>query len=93
MTKITKRNPCEIAQAIVDHLDTTAANVEKVQIAGPGFINFYLDNAYLTEIISEAMIKMKNLVAPSNKMAKIYYRICQLTQLEIYILATHVMPL
>lgn len=57
LTKIAKRNPREIAQAIVDHLDTTAANVEKVQIAGPGFINFYLDNAYLTEIISEAIDK------------------------------------
>ncbi|GGB86662.1 MULTISPECIES: arginine--tRNA ligase [Staphylococcus] len=55
LTKIAKRNPREIAQAIVDHLDTTAAQVEKVDIAGPGFINFYLDNAYLTAIITEAI--------------------------------------
>ena len=39
LTKIAKRNPREIAQAIVDHLDTTAANVEKVQIAGPALPN------------------------------------------------------
>lgn len=57
LTKIAKRNPCEIAQAIVDNLDTTKAKVEKVAIAGPGFINFYLDNSYLTAIISEAMDK------------------------------------
>lgn len=57
LTKIAKRNPREIAQAIVDNLDTTAANVEKVDIAGPGFINFYLDNAYLTEIIAQAIQK------------------------------------
>ncbi|KRG09280.1 arginine--tRNA ligase [Staphylococcus sp. NAM3COL9] len=57
LTKIAKRNPREIAQAIVDNLDTTKAKVEKVAIAGPGFINFYLDNSYLTAIISEAMDK------------------------------------
>ncbi|PTG44393.1 arginine--tRNA ligase [Staphylococcus cohnii] len=56
-TKIAKRNPREIATAIVDNLDTTAAQVEKVDIAGPGFINFYLDSAYLTAIISEAINK------------------------------------
>ncbi|WP_261676653.1 arginine--tRNA ligase [Staphylococcus equorum] len=57
LTKTAKRNPREIAQAIVDNLDTTKAKVEKVAIAGPGFINFYLDNSYLTAIISEAMDK------------------------------------
>lgn len=55
LTKIAKRNPREIATAIVENLDTTAAQVEKVDIAGPGFINFYLDNAYLTAIITEAI--------------------------------------
>ncbi|MFW0760590.1 arginine--tRNA ligase [Staphylococcus cohnii] len=57
LTKIAKRNPREIATAIVDNLDTTAAQVEKVDIAGPGFINFYLDSAYLTAIITEAINK------------------------------------
>ncbi len=57
LTKIAKRNPREIAQAIVDHLDTSKAHVKQVDIAGPGFINFYLDNQYLTDIISEAITK------------------------------------
>ncbi len=57
LTKITKRNPREIAQAIVDHLDTSKAHVKEVDIAGPGFINFYLDNQYLTEVIPEAIHK------------------------------------
>ncbi|MGI2241003.1 arginine--tRNA ligase [Staphylococcus cohnii] len=57
LTKIAKRYPREIATAIVDNLDTTAAQVEKVDIAGPGFINFYLDSAYLTAIITEAINK------------------------------------
>lgn len=57
LTKIAERNPREIAQAIVDHLDASKAHVKKVDIAGPGFINFYLDNQYLTDIIPEAIQK------------------------------------
>ena len=57
LTKIAKKNPREIAQAIVDNLNTAKANVEKVDIAGPGFINFYLDNHYLTAVIPEAINK------------------------------------
>lgn len=57
LTKIVKRNPREIAQAIVDNLDTSKAHVKEIDIAGPGFINFYLDNQYLTQIIPEAINK------------------------------------
>jgi len=57
LTKIAKRNPREIAQAIVDHLDTSKPHVKQVDIAGPGFINFYLNNQYLTDIIPEAIKK------------------------------------
>ncbi|ARQ05528.1 Arginine--tRNA ligase [Macrococcoides caseolyticum] len=57
LTKLAKRNPREIAQAIVDNLDVQKADVSKVDIAGPGFINFYMDNSYLTGIITEALTK------------------------------------
>ncbi|MCH4986189.1 arginine--tRNA ligase [Macrococcoides goetzii] len=60
LTKLAKKNPREIAQAIVDHLDVKKANVTKIDIAGPGFINFYMDNAYLTGIITEALNKKDN---------------------------------
>ena len=36
LTKIAKRNPREIAQAIVDNLDTEKAHVKQIDIAGPG---------------------------------------------------------
>ncbi|TDL97974.1 arginine--tRNA ligase [Macrococcus brunensis] len=55
LTKLAKRNPREIAQLIVDNLNASKAHVEKVEIAGPGFINFYMDNSYLTDIISQAL--------------------------------------
>lgn len=55
LTKLAKRNPREIAQLIVDHLDTEAAHVKKIDIAGPGFINFYLDSSYLNAVINQAL--------------------------------------
>lgn len=57
LTKLARKNPREIANQIVENLDTNKANVKKVDIAGPGFINFYLDQQYLTEIIKTALIK------------------------------------
>lgn len=57
LTKLARKNPREIANQIVGNLDTTKANVKKVDIAGPGFINFYLDQQYLTDIIKSALTK------------------------------------
>lgn len=57
LTKLARKNPREIANQIVENLDTNKANVKKVEIAGPGFINFYLDQQYLTEIIKTALTK------------------------------------
>lgn len=57
LTKIARKNPREIATQIVENLDTTKANVKKVDIAGPGFINFYLDQQYLTTVIETALNK------------------------------------
>ena len=37
LTKIAKRNPREIAQAIVDNLDTSKANVKQSRYRGPWF--------------------------------------------------------
>ena len=73
LTKIAKRNPREIAQAIVDNLDTSKANVKQVDIAGPGFINFYLDNQYLTAVIPEAINKVTNSVVQKNLRTRIFY--------------------
>lgn len=51
LTKIAKRNPRQIAEAIIEHLDTSRASIEKAEIAGPGFINFTLSKNYLYPII------------------------------------------
>ncbi|QIH76879.1 arginine--tRNA ligase [Macrococcoides canis] len=75
LTKLAKRNPREIAQAIVDNIDVQKADVSKIDIAGPGFINFYMDNGYLTEIITEALTKQEDFgkSAPKNERILVEY--------------------
>ena len=41
LAKPARRNPRELAQLVVDHLPATPL-IDKVEIAGPGFINFYI---------------------------------------------------
>lgn len=42
--------PRQIAQAVVDNLDCTS--VERMEIAGPGFINFYLKQNWTSDLLS-----------------------------------------
>ena len=43
--------PAKIAQAIVDHMPETT-EIAKVEIAGPGFINFYLSTSASNDVIN-----------------------------------------
>lgn len=52
LTKIAKRNPRQIAEAIIEHLEPAAASIEQAEIAGPGFINFTLSKSYLYPVIA-----------------------------------------
>lgn len=51
LARVAKKAPKMIAEEIVAHLNKEKAAVRSVEIAGPGFINFYMDNSYLREII------------------------------------------
>jgi len=53
LTKLAKLPPRQIAEAIVTNLDTEKARIISVEIAGPGFINFHMDNSYLRDIVPE----------------------------------------
>lgn len=54
LAKPAKRAPREIAQALVEHLPSHRA-VTKVEIAGPGFINFFIDDATSASVISDIL--------------------------------------
>lgn len=50
MVKELKRNPLEIAKAIVDNLGRIDG-IEKTEVVAPGFINFKLDDSYYTKVL------------------------------------------
>ncbi|SEI49710.1 arginyl-tRNA synthetase [Allopseudospirillum japonicum] len=52
--KVAKRNPREVAQAIVQALPAHP-QVTKVEIAGPGFINFFISDSALTEVVGRIL--------------------------------------
>ncbi|RAK20484.1 arginyl-tRNA synthetase [Anoxybacillus vitaminiphilus] len=56
LARVAKKAPRMIAEDIVNHFDKTKASIDKIEIAGPGFINFYMNNSYLTDLIP-AIIK------------------------------------
>lgn len=51
LTRTLKKNPRLIATELIANLDMES--VEKVEIAGPGFINFFMTTAYLASIIDD----------------------------------------
>ncbi|HBI02982.1 MAG TPA: arginine--tRNA ligase, partial [Paenibacillaceae bacterium] len=55
LTRIARRNPRQIAEAIVENFHKEAASISKIEIAGPGFINFYMDNSYLTGVVGQVI--------------------------------------
>ncbi|HIW13371.1 MAG TPA: arginine--tRNA ligase [Candidatus Salinicoccus stercoripullorum] len=55
LTKQAKRNPREIAQTVIDNLDKSEAQVKSVDIAGPGFINFKMEESSLTGVIAKVL--------------------------------------
>jgi len=46
-----KQNPRQIAQNIVDKFDFEKLHLAKCEVAGPGFINFFLDRKFLASVI------------------------------------------
>lgn len=48
-----KRPPRQVAQVLLDYLQLPETLVERIEIAGPGFINLYLKPAWLHELVQE----------------------------------------
>ena len=57
-SKIIGKNPRAIAQEIVDNLEPNNV-IDKLEIAGPGFINIFLKSEYLGELLKKS-INQKN---------------------------------
>ncbi|MBP0725018.1 arginine--tRNA ligase [Bacillus sp. RG28] len=51
LARVAKKAPRMVAEELIAAFDQSKASIQKVEIAGPGFINFYMDNSYLTDLI------------------------------------------
>ncbi len=57
--KIFRCAPRELAEEIVSRISADK-HVKRIEVAGPGFINFYLSNFWMTEVISDVISQREN---------------------------------
>lgn len=50
--KTAKTAPRNVAEKLLSSINTDGTYIDKVEIAGPGFINFYLNNNWLYDVLS-----------------------------------------
>ena len=55
LTKLAKQPPRAIAEAIIEKIDKESAAIEKIDVAGPGFINITLKKDYLQEVVKTVL--------------------------------------
>lgn len=60
LTKQLRQNPRMIAQQLIDHLDLKQGSIAKCEIAGPGFINFFMESASLASVIGVVLQENEN---------------------------------
>lgn len=60
LTKVLKDNPKNIAEKIVEVLSKNTNEIKTIEIAGPGFINIYLNDEYVFSGISNVIKQGEN---------------------------------
>ncbi|NME07466.1 arginine--tRNA ligase [Psychrobacillus sp. BL-248-WT-3] len=60
LTKIAKKNPRQIAEAIIENLNMDGTMMEKVDIAGPGFMNITVRKDYLQDVVKAVLSEKEN---------------------------------
>lgn len=51
LARVARKAPRQIAEAIQAELEGKHELIQKIDIAGPGFINFYLNQSFLTDLV------------------------------------------
>ena len=52
-TRAFRKAPRAIAETLVNNIDLDGTYIDRCEIAGPGFINFFLNNKYYADIVSD----------------------------------------
>ncbi|MDQ0257394.1 arginyl-tRNA synthetase [Evansella vedderi] len=55
LARVARKAPRAIADEIVANFDRAAASVDKLEIAGPGFINFFMKQDYLSDVVATVL--------------------------------------
>ena len=60
LAKPLKRKPRDIAEEIISSLKYDPKIISKIEIAGPGFINFYFSPSFISQIIGKVLSEKEN---------------------------------
>lgn len=60
LTKLAKKPPRVIAEAILAHLTTEGTDIEKIEIAGPGFMNITVRKDFLASVVTATFEQGEN---------------------------------
>ncbi|RPI71936.1 MAG: arginine--tRNA ligase [Ignavibacteriales bacterium] len=55
LTKKLRKNPKQIAEEIISYLEYDKKIISNIEIAGPGFINFFFSQTFIPEIIKDIL--------------------------------------
>ncbi len=55
LARVAKKAPRQIAEEIVNKIDKQVKSIDKIEIAGPGFINFFVSPIAVSAIIKEVL--------------------------------------
>ncbi|MCZ6703861.1 MAG: arginine--tRNA ligase [Ignavibacteria bacterium] len=60
LTKKLKKNPKQIAEEIVSNIKYDEDIIQKIEIAGPGFINFFFTPSFIVKVIKSILERKEN---------------------------------
>ena len=55
-----RKSPRDIANMIISEIDKETFHLNKIEVAGAGFINLYLDKSYLSEVVFKVISEGSN---------------------------------
>ncbi|MDE5600377.1 MAG: arginine--tRNA ligase [Oscillospiraceae bacterium] len=58
--RVFKTAPCNIAKAITNHISLKGSYFERFDIAGPGFINFFLNRSWFSQSVRSVLCEGEN---------------------------------
>jgi len=53
LTRQARMAPRQIAEALAEGINTEGARIARIEIAGPGFINFFLENTWVYDVLPQ----------------------------------------